>query len=1441
MRSLLKNERNQSMYTKIKFSKQRIIAGLLAVILIFSAFPLTTMAAPASDIPSEMLENSTLDALEYTGFKLQALKDAGLIYKSGGYGSSISSSYLSGIGYDTGLSGKETVANSGTVTGRAPDITRFRNNGLCCASYVSYYFLNYLPNIKGIDTSFVNNAITATGTNSQAVITWVNAGNAMVSAGKARKITNESQLNIGDVVIFENGSTYPHVAIYAGYYNNRHFVTHVGNDRGPEFSTIEGMGMAGDKSSYFAFAFNFPDIPHFGNKGTIEVYKKDPQGRNLSGAIFQVKDSSGNPFAILGPTDANGYASLPKDYVPYDTYTITETTFPKNHTSNGTSTWTVTLNSATPNGTITINAVNKLKSGYIEINKKDSTDGRNLSGAIFTAYNSVGTAIATIGPTNSSGYAKSGAIPFDPYNPITVKETTVPTNYQQPTQQWTVWLNDDSVGANLTYTLNITNNRQYGSIAVTKTAEDGFKENFSFRLQGTSVYGTSINMTANTNSSGVATFSNVEIGNNFTISEINTNERYVIPPNQTAVISWNTVTNKSFENKLKKFTVNLIKKDNEKGHPQGDGSLANAKYGLFKGSELIDTYFTGPDGSFTTVKEYICDKDWSLRELEPSMGYLLDPAVHHVGAEPGNFTVEHNPISVNVTEQIIKSRLTLIKHSDNGSTQLEHPETGVVFQMYLTRSGSYSNSDPDERDILTVDKYGLAANTKDMVFGLYTIHQESGWEGKEKIPDFNVYLSEQGEMYYYIINNAPITAMLRIEKRDGTTGKIVKADGIGFEVYAPDGTKIVQHLSYPQPHDISTFYTVDGWLMLPQSLDYGKGFKLVEVQTVPPYFLGDPVYFDVDGSEKVITVVQYNMPQTGIIHIDKTGEVFASVTENNGVYKPVYEIQGLSGAIIDFYSAEDVVINGDIKYRKNQLVSTVTTTKSGGKTTPLYPGLYYYVERSVPFGMVSDGGEKHYVEIVYGGQTVKQTLTTVSLYNERQKVKISFDKVMEQDELFKLGMNGEIAAVRMGLYAGTDLVAADGKLIPKGGLLEIVSVDIKSGRGTFLTDLPVGASVFLQETETDKKFILDDTKYEVVFEYAGADIPLVELIANNGKPITNKIVRGRIEGLKLDEDGNGLDGALIGLFAPDAQVFDETTALMTVISSEDGSFSFEDVASGNWLCVEIASPESYVLSDEKHPVTISEQDEIITIEMTNRLIRGSARVVKLDKEYPDNKLSGAVFDVFADVNKNGVYDEGIDLLTGTLTEIETGVYQLDGLFYNGYFLHERTSPAFFVRDDNYYYFEIRTDGEIVNVENEAGVGFLNQPAYGELWLTKTDVSNGELIPNCGIRIKDEFGNTVVEGRTDENGIVKFRLRAGKKYTYSEFDCPGYILDETEYPFEITEDGEIIKAEMTNKPIPVPDVPKTGDNSNMYLWVGLMSISAVGVLLTLKRGKKYKTQ
>lgn len=297
---------------------------------------------------------------------------------------------------------------------------------------------------------------------------------------------------------------------------------------------------------------------------------------------------------------------------------------------------------------------------------------------------------------------------------------------------------------------------------------------------------------------------------------------------------------------------------------------------------------------------------------------------------------------------------------------------------------------------------------------------------------------------------------------------------------------------------------------------------------------------------------------------------------------------------------------------------------------------------------------------------------------------------------------------------------------------------------------------------------------------------------------------------KSKYDGFAVGNALMGLFRPDETSFTEENALMTYLSNEIGAFGFLDVPYGNYVVREIEAPDGFVLNDTVYPVAITENEQAIEITVENRWITGNVQLMKADGVDNGMRLSGFTFEVYVDVDRNGEFDPQIDKLVDTLKEEEIGVYSLTGLRYNGYFLHEAEQDGkAYLLDDGYYYFEIREDGETVTVSNADNGLFLNTPILGSLVITKSDVSDGKLLPNVGFRIRNEHGEIVREGYTDENGVVRFDgLRYGK-YTYQEFTADGYKVDDTEYPFEITENGQVIAVTMTNEPISV-EIPKTGE-------------------------------
>lgn len=980
-----------------------------------------------------------------------------------------------------------------------------------------------------------------------------------------------------------------------------------------------------------------------------------------------------------------------------------------------------------------------------------------------------------------------------------------------------------------TATVTFNNTLKRGSLEIIKNSEDNLVEGVKFHLYGTSLSGLPVDEYAVTDENGVARFENVLISGEtpYTVEEVDTAIRYVVPESQTDPIEWEKVTSRSFTNILKKFNVTVTKSDAETGTAQGDASLAGAVCGIYKGEELIDTYTTDENWQFTT-DYYICDDDWTIREISPSEGYLLDTTIHHIGAEPELYTVERNSTANDVTEQIIKGNIAIIKHTDDGETQIETPETGATFEIYLKAAGSYDAAKKTERDILTCDENGFA-QTKDLPYGVYVVEQTSGWEGRELMKPFEVFISKDGQTYRYLINNANFESYIKIVKKDAETGATIPYAGAGFQIYDPNGELVTMTFTYPEVTTIDTFYTTaDGYLITPQTLEYGTGYSIVEVQAPYGYVLNsEPVYFDVtqDGSAEesgitVIEVIRSNMAQKGTITVSKSGEVFTFVSENNGMYQPVFAVQGLEGAVYEITAAEDIyTLDGTLRASKGEVVDTITTGTDGiAKSKELYLGKYEVKEITAPYGMVLND-EIHAVELVYAGQNIAVTETETSFYNERQRVEIDLVKSLETDEAYGVGNNGEIFDVTFGLYAETDLTAADGTVIPADGLIEIISLD-ENGKGTVNSDLPFG-SYYVKELSTNSAYVLNEQKYPVHFEYAGQDTAVVHLSANDGEAIENEIIYGSVSGLKSDEDGNALGGAVIGIFKTGTEEFTKENAIQTTTSADDGSFSFEKVPYGTWVIREIESPTGFVLSEEEIAVTVGKVDEVVEIELVNYFIKGNIELTKVDADYPDNKLTGAVFEVYADTNGNGEFDED-DELCGEMTELEGGIYQMTELRYGKYFVREKTAPDGFVLDEGVYSVSIEENGKTYTVENKAGVGFINEAQKGSLKIVKTS-SDGK-VEGFSFRVTsaDGYDQTF---KTDKNGEIFIDgLRIGE-YTVSEVSdsaSAGYILPADKQATVKTDATTIV--EMHNE---FRDTPKTGDDFNLGLWVSLAAASVIG--------------
>lgn len=916
-----------------------------------------------------------------------------------------------------------------------------------------------------------------------------------------------------------------------------------------------------------------------------------------------------------------------------------------------------------------------------------------------------------------------------------------------------------------------------GNLKLVKTSEDGNVANIEFTVKGDDY-----SKTVKINSKGEFELTDLVPGK-YTVTE-HTPTEYAEQKSKTVNVESGKTATVSFSNVLKKWNLTVTKTDAETKTSQGDATLAGAVYGIYNDGNLVDKYTTDKNGSFTT-SYYVCGDNWTLKEIEPSEGYLLDETEYHIGAEAKKYTLENNSVSIGVTEDILKGKIAIIKHTDDGSAKIETPEKGAEFQVYLKSAGSYSKAKETERDVLTCDEYGFA-ETKNLPYGTYTVHQTKGWNGTEFIADFDVFISENNKTYKYLINNASLESYVKIVKVDSETGKQIPYAGAGFQIYNPDGKLVTMTYTYPEVTTIDTFYTnSDGYLITPKTLPYSKGYSVVEVQAPYGYILDStPVYFDITAEntseENGVTIVKAekkNTPQKGTITVEKTGEIFSNVTavgggytDENGndvalptIYQPEYSVSGLSGAVFEIYADENITTpDGTVRYTKDTLVDAITTGEKGTATSKqLYLGKYRVVEKTAPNGFVLNRTVNH-IALTYAGQNEKVTNTSTAFTNDRQKVEIDLTKVLEQNEKFNIGNNGEIRNVSFGLYADEDLKAANGTVIPKDGLLEIITCNEK-GKATFTTDLPIG-SYYVKEISTDSHYILSEKKYPVVFEYAGQDVATVHISVNDGEPIENKIIYGTIKGLKIDrETGENIAGALFGLFSITETEFTEETAIMTAESNEGGIFEFTYVPYGEYMVRELKPAEGYLPNEENYTVTISKNKEIIEITVENDKIPelGTTATIDGKKEFTVN----------GDI---------------TIDDVVSYKHLTAGKEYTikGVLMDKSTGKQFLV------------DGKEVCSE----VTFTPETADGEVTVSFT------------------FDGSVI---TKDTEIVAFET---------------LYRDETEIAVhaDIDEKDQTV----TIHPQPEPEKPQTGDNSNIGFWIGLGAVALGGlvsvVIIKLKK-------
>ena len=1018
--------------------------------------------------------------------------------------------------------------------------------------------------------------------------------------------------------------------------------------------------------------------------------------------------------------------------------------------------------------------------------------------------------------TNSSGKAEvSGLFLYDMKNgkPITynVSEINVDTRYEVPKAQ-DVTLTNGNV--DLTVAVDFENVLKKGNIKINKQSEDNQNGDRTFTVTGGGE-----TYTLTTANDGTAIFAGIPVydSNNkpitYTISEKDVPVRYVVPADQTATLTADATVDVKFENKLKKFTAEVVKKDSKNITAQGDATLAGATYGLYHDGNRVATYTTDENGHFVT-DEFACG-NYTLQELTPSQGYQLNDEIYQIGAEPQNYKVEINPIALDVTEDVIKGNVSIIKHSDDEDETVENLETGAEFEVYLKSAGCYDNAKETERDYLTTDENGFA-KTKDMPYGVYTVHQTKTVNDAAFVADFDVTIAKEGQTYEYILNNKPFRSYIHVTKVDAETGKTIPYEGAGFRIYDSNGDLV--NLG------TDTLYSNnEGYLITPESLKYGD-YTLVEVQAPIGYVLDStPVPFTVkaenaneENAVNIIKVTKADTAQKGRISVSKRGEIFKSVTVSDAKYTPVFEESGLSGAEFEVIAAEDIyTADGTLRASNGEVVADIITDKDGNAATePLYLGKYIVREKKAPYGYVLNSEAKE-VELTYAGQEVSITDAVNSTFNnDYQGVKISLAKFMEHDELFDIGEKDEYKNIIFGLYAAEDITAADGTVIPENGFIALVSLG-EDMTATIAEKLPF-SKYYVQEIATDEHYMLNGEKYLVNFEYMGQEMTTVNIDCGT---FINELKHGSVSGKKVNEHGDPLENALFGLFSADETEFTAENAYLTDESDEDGNFRFTDIPYGEYIVKEIAAPTGYILSDEQYPVVIAEDGDVVEITAENKDITVSISKVDLY----GNELTGASMQLI---------DENCDIVDEWTSDGENHI--ITNIPAGGYILKEVAAPdGYIIATDIIFtideYGNVTVDGVEATAETEDGIPCVTMiDSTTIVKISKQDMTTGTELAGATLQVIDKDGNVIEEWvSADEPHYIEAKLTAGETFTLRELTAPDGYNTAEDIEFTVNADGSVTEVVMKDTKIitTTPNVP-TGDTGKSPLRYILLFIGLV---------------
>ena len=976
-----------------------------------------------------------------------------------------------------------------------------------------------------------------------------------------------------------------------------------------------------------------------------------------------------------------------------------------------------------------------------------------------------------------------------------------------------------------------TNKAMTGTISIVKHSADGVLSGWQFRVTGTAKTGQSYDKTFTTDAKGTITISNIRIGD-YKVTEVKTGKTvgYITENSKDLEVKTDTVTTVNFENKpYANIVINKV--DSVKGT-----ALSGAAFGIYTDAECeipAQAYTSATDDTLTdavitesATGKYTCNllpieskngTTYYVKELSAPDHYAIDTDVHPVTLKTANSTVA---VSNNATSKFYETPLGSVRTT---KVDADHPDvllSGAEFTVY-------------QSDKATV--YGKLAETSKGTYQLDEIPAGTYYLRETKAPQYynidNTFyqftISDAGKVVDVSINgndkfpNAPQKGDIKIVKRS--------ADGVlsgwKFEVSgtALNGT-LVATKTYTT--DAKGEINISNLLIGTYTVKEVKDGKTVGYIT--------PANQTIEVKSNATTTATFENKPFGHIVINKvdakTGEKVTGATF--GIYT-----DSTCKTVAKAYKSDT----------DSTLVNAVITEAEDGKYTcnnlPISSatGTTYYVkELTAPEG--------YYLDTDVHPVTLKTANATVSVSNE----------IGKSD--FKEYPYGHGAVIKeWKLDNSTADMTADEIAQMKAELEKSLYFTVKDSNGKYITATGAdGVYTYNGESTTEFRYVLKNstftiaelptgdytiTEYSTLLDYTIKTENPVKITVVRNQTATATFVNERDTGnasiIKKWTNPNGLttaqkaeleknvyftvknaDGAYLKAVSKNGKyVYNGSQTAEARFMLTNGKFELTELPTGKYTITEINNAEGYLPKTQVKTITVT-KDATASAEFVNKVIVGNVTLTKVDEDYPENKLTGAIFTVYKSDKKTVV---------GTMKETETGVYSLEGLVYGEYYVQETKAPEYFVRDVNFYYFQIVNDGETVEVSNdELGKGtFINSPQKGEIKIVKTSYDNKVEGFSFEVTGKTFTGQTFSKiYTTDKDGIIRINdLRAGEYNIHEVNDSAsaGYLLPDDKQ-LTIDRDGAMLVTEMHNSKI--PDNPPTGANEDSFTQTAVIIISMV---------------